>query len=209
MANLAKRRLQPQQKSIQFQPFCLFPLIIFLFNYRFLLDYVIFWPIIALAIPALMRTERDEAIIVQHKKISFHGKEKVIALTIAVLLLGVPLGIQALHPVTGDIGMKNISIASTGNGNVTAISLSLWVENGNLSYGQVLYRIVPMSPMPNLNGYLWQHGNITTGNNSATITILPENSLQQIPINGKYRIIAYYGDISAILPFTITNGTLT
>ena len=189
--------------------FLAFPLIIFLFNYRFLLDYVIFWPIIALAIPALMRTERDEAINRQHKKISFRGKEKVIALTIAVLLLGVPLGIQALHPVTGDISIENISIASTGNGNVTAISLSLWVENGNLSYGQVLYRIVPLSSMPNLNGYLWQHGNITTGNNGAMITILPENSLQQIPASGKYRIIAYYGDISAILPFTITNGTLT
>ncbi len=189
--------------------FLAFPLIIFLFNYRFLLDYEIFWPIIALAIPALMKTEKGEALSGQHKRVSFSGKEKAIAMAIAVLLLGVPLGIQTMHPVTSDISMGNISIESTGNGNITAISLNLLVENGNLSYGQILYRIVPLSSMPNLNGYLWQHGNITMGSKGAMITILPENSLQQIPANGNYRIIAYYGEISSTSQFNVNNGNIT
>ena len=122
-------------------------------------------------------------------------------------MVGVPLAYHESHHPPGGLNMSNLAITSSDTHNITAITIDLCLSQSNISYGQVMYRIVPWSPMPNLNGYLWHFSNLTMEtNNTARITIIPDNSLQQIPVNGKYRLIAYYGEISSTMSFTVSQG---
>lgn len=189
--------------------FLAFPLIIFLFNYRFLLDYEIFWPVIALILPAVIKGQENVSKEHFPSRFNFPGRNKVITIALAVLLLGVPLSYHVSHADTVGISIGDIGISAFGNSNITAISLDLQLAQSNLSYNQVLYRIVPWSTVPNLNGYLWHYSNLTPGNNVARVTLVPENSLQQIPFTGNYRLIAYYGGISTTMSFTVYNGRIS
>ncbi len=190
--------------------FLAFPLLIFLFNYRFLLDYVVFWPIIALIVPAMIKISGNDTRGSSKRISSFPGRNKAIAICLAILLLGVPIAYHESHSQPNGLSIGNINIGSSDGQNITAITLNLGLVHTNVSYGQVMYRIVPWSQMPNLNGYLWHFSNLTLENNSsATITLVPDNSLQQIPVNGKYRIIAYYGDLSSTMSFTVSQGKVS
>ncbi len=189
--------------------FIAFPLIIFLFNYRFLSDYVVFWPFIALIIPAIMMYDEKKSEKPDKTSISFPIKKRVIAIILTLILVGVPLAFHEAHQQSGSISISGLSVVSTNSKNITSISLDLGISGKNFSYNQLMYRIIPWGPVPNLNGYLWHHANVSMENNGARITILPDNSLQQIPFNGKYRIIAYYGTTSSTQSFVVHNGKIS
>lgn len=189
--------------------FLAFPLLIFLFNYRFLLDYVVFWPVIALILPAMMKGAERENKAKNPVNLKFPWKNKAIALALAIFLIGVPAAFQEQHVQANGFVISNIAVSSTSSDNITAITLNLGLDGSNLTYGQVMYRIIPWSSMPNLNGYLWHCSNFTAEKGAARITLVPDNSLQQIPSNGRYRIIAYYGGISTTTSFIAHYGNIT
>lgn len=189
--------------------FIAFPLIIFLFNYRFLVDYVVFWPIIALILPVRMKSSQKETVQPSGTRMSLTTRNKVIAVIVTLVLLGVPIAFHESHNQPGDLSIGHIAVSSLSDGNITSLTLDLTISGSNLTYGQVMYRIIPWSPTPNLNGFLWHYTHVHVENNTAKITLIPDNSLQQISFNGKYRIIAYYGTRSATGSFEVNQGIIT
>lgn len=189
--------------------FIAFPLVIFLFNYRFLSDYVVFWPLMALIIPARMKYDEKRSKRPDKTTINFPFKKRAIAIILTLILVGIPVAFHEVQPQSSSISISDIVVGSSNAGNITSISLDLGISGKNISYDQLMYRIIPWAPIPNLNGYLWHHANVSMENNSARITIIPDNSLQQIPFNGKYRIIAYYGTTSSTQSFVVHNGKIS
>lgn len=196
--------------------FLAFPIIIFLFNYRLLLSYLMFWPLIALIMPLFIQngvkaeTRQKEPARTGRLK-GLGSARRIVVPVILVALIAAPVAYEATVPVHHpQIDIQGLSITGVSNYNVTGIEVMVSLQNTNISYNQLLYRIMPSAPTTNMNGYLWEASNFTQlPNGSELIQIAPMNQNQQLSSSGSYRLIAYYGFSSDAYVFNLSSGKLS
>lgn len=194
--------------------FLAFPIIIFLFNYRLLLDYLMFWPIAAMVMPLIWKrgtkSTGSGTAPQSHMGGEMRRLRKVTVPVVLAVILVFPAVYQVSAPVShGEVGILGISHAEVSGSNVTEITAEISITHPNLSYGELLYRIMPAQSSPYMNGFLWKSQNMTSVDRlSESVSIIPDNPFQSIPSNGNYRLIVYYGGVSASETFTLSSGTV-
>lgn len=193
--------------------FLAFPIIIFLFNYRLLLNYILFWPLISLLMPAMImeRKRRKSENNVPAKHAGSHRLKRLAIPALIIVLLVAPAAYAISAPSdTHQISITGLHSSQISSENVTGMSLFIRLNYGGVSYGELLYRIAPASHSLDMNGYLWRSENITElSNGSRIVHIVPESQSQNLPWNGSYRLIVYYGNISSTTTFSLNSGNLT
>jgi len=152
--------------------FIAFPIIIFFFNYRFLFNYVIYWPVIALLVlPSTLKS-------VDRKARRWVNRNET---AIAIAMLAVPLITAPAFHVQSSARIN--SVGGFANplelpGYVTMMNVN--VTNSNTS--ELQFRIFTQGQMVSVNGLLWNAVNVTRGKGWSVYTIEPldpQEALQQ------------------------------
>lgn len=197
-----------QYKKLKFT-FLAFPIIIFLFNYRLLLNYVIFWPIIALGLLPILHAEKMSS---PEQKLDLKKWKKPVQkiavpmLLVAIIMVPIAFQINSYNS-ENTLGVSSATVTSTSGMNVTGMSVAIAMNSSLTSPSNLQFRILPFSASHNMNGYLWKTDNYSkVSNGSFLLNIIPQNESQAIGVNGSYRIIAYYGGISGGEVITLQSG---
>ncbi|MCL5782963.1 MAG: glycosyltransferase 87 family protein [Candidatus Thermoplasmatota archaeon] len=189
-----------------------FQILIFLFNYRLLAGYLMFWPIVALVIPATMvntNAHRDSRFSLRSSLKNIPAAKIAVAI-LCLAVLSVPFAYNYVTPQTTSIEVSNLSIVEISHDNVTSISLEVTVHSSKYSEIPLYFRITPSTSLIYMNGYLWTsqaHSNYTNGK-TFNITITPVESGQGIPYSGYYRLIVYYGYNYGSASFELHSGKI-
>lgn len=174
--------------------FIAFPILIFLFNYRTVSEYVMYWPIVAiLCLPFILRKSTFENEDSGRRKhmIQRTGIRKIAAIMVvlfSVTTMGVflfhsdyPLSITSMNPNYSSGELQNISVSFVYNGN-------------NLSDHAIYFRITGDHPMISQNGFIWvtEHNVSLRSGNEYTLYIVPLGPSDDINITGTFHVTAYY-----------------
>lgn len=190
--------------------FLAFPVIIFLFNYRLLLPYVLFWPFIAYLLPPIIEGEeaRNVSSVKDSKPVRHPNIRKFVIPVFVIVLLSAPAAYSLVEsPANTQVQINSLATTGILDHNVTQMNVMLSVRSGNISAGNLQFRIMPSSPVTNMNGYLWKTSNCTpTTNGTYDFVITPLDSSQQINWNGDYRLVAYYGSTIGGKLFKLESG---
>ena len=191
--------------------YCLFviPVIIFLFNYRLLVQYVMFWPIIALLVfPDIMREKHDEDAVKESEKPIKRKYERSTMsrlfrniLVASVILIIVPTAafLEVSHTNShfsiNSVRIESVSPLNSSIVDEMVVNLTyIGYENGSIP---VLFRIMPSGPMNNVNNMLWYNSSSQRIDihQTETFLIMPYNTTQFLTVGQQFRIIAYFGNI--------------
>lgn len=179
--------------------FVSFPILIYLFNYRLLLEYIMFWPVIAMVIPSILLSRSTSKYDHKGTRKSLHlkGRTKIVGFTLVAIILvastaGYALYNEARTPV---FKMTDISYTVSKTGYVTEISLEIRVGSDFNYSTPVLFRIMHEGALNDSNGLLWvPQGRPFINSSYQSIDIFPLQPSQQFNMTGTYLIVAYYGD---------------
>ncbi|WP_393972034.1 hypothetical protein OXIME_000635 [Oxyplasma meridianum] len=192
--------------------YCLFiiPVIIFIFNYRLFVQYVMFWPLISLlVIPGIMR-EHDIRDTTNGIKRSITGKVSGLSPTRAARNIAIISIIFLIVPTAAFLEVSHVnsyfSINSVHTNSVPELNTSVVYEMSvNLTYHgsgndsiPVFFRIMPYGPMTNINNMIWHSTNrsqIIGIDQTQTFLIVPYNSTQFLRTGEEFRLIVYFGNI--------------
>lgn len=200
--------------------FFAFPIIIFLFNFRSLENYLIYWPLLTmLVLPDFLTEHRekdagDEKSHAKGKKTPFFSEKKGLltksnftAFLILVIILGggVSTGYvyhekSALKEELQITGVSNFSDPIMVDSSISAMTVNITyspMEN-SIATIPVYFRVMPNEPIQsNINALLWSAKNpyVKQGNNS--VTIYPDFSTDLLPSNTSFIIEAYYANLTA------------
>lgn len=198
--------------------FFVFPMIVFLFNYRTLENYIIYWfYTIFLILPDLFEEYRNMSFkpphfpglkgFIKRARLTFASQRRVAWVLVgAIVVTG---GVASIgYEYTHDLNLHSVNIVSVSNA-----SDPLWV-NGNITELTVNIRYLPTSgpsttPMNfriltdtgstlgNLNGKLWYSPRnvLKYGNNS--INLYPRSYMDFLPSGSSFVLEAYYGNITS------------
>lgn len=183
----------------------IFPILVFLLNYRLFPQYMYYWLIISL-LPMLdllhtrngeVAEKETENVIRKH---SYIESKKVIAGFLVIVLVGSVVigyheGVQKNPGYFSITSVKYTSYNSSGYVKEMEVEISYHGPVQNLSH--VNFRIIQDSPVVNGNMYLWLPSNNTIMKSGSTynMTIYPQyNGYSLDPIESTM-IVAYHGDI--------------
>ncbi len=193
--------------------FLSFPILIYLFNYRLLLEYIMFWPLAALIIvPMRMPTvEREQNLQPSRSPNKERGTKSMALAVVAlcILIAAVPAG-YAIHehdqvPI---FRLSNPVVYEDSSGEVYKIMVNVSLKSSSIQATPVLFRIVHEGAINDSNGLLWiPSHNTYVGATPVNLSLLPLQASQQFPLDGTYILIAYYGDAIGEIP--LRNGTAT
>ena len=192
--------------------YCLFviPIIIFIFNYRLLVQYVMFWPLISLlVIPGIMkdRDRKSRSVGLNRtigRKVSGISRTRaarnIAIVSIVFLIVPTAAFLEVTHS-NNYFTINSVQMESVPEFNTTVVD-GMIVNLTYYGYGNssipVLFRIMPSGPMTNINDMLWHDANSsqTIGiHQTETFFIVPYNSTQFLTAGREFRIIAYFGNI--------------
>ncbi len=169
--------------------FFVFPVIIFLFYYRDLLNYIMYWPfLILLAIPEI--TNSNKKIL---KKQSKETTQKITASIIIFLVAVAGLSIYDYNTYHPDV--KIVSVSNPQSIYINGItSMNVTVLYTGHKPTKMFFRIITHSGIINGNGLLWySNKELVTGMNN--LTIYPENRNSILPENTSFILDAYYNKV--------------
>lgn len=189
--------------------FFAFPGIAFIFYYRLLLNYVMYWPFMVLMLMPDLLLEigsRTSAPGIRQNlkwpRAFFSGirGRKVETLLLALILIagiavtsyGFVVGSRQPLKVLGVGGFNDT--ASTG---VSITSMNVMLEydplNGGPAHIPVSFRILTDSPIVSANGLLWSATRPLLSPGVNNLTIIPDTAVDALPAGLPFRLIAYYG----------------
>ncbi len=185
--------------------FFAFPIIIFLFNYRLFVQYILYWLVLSL-LPFLdLLHYKDMQILdISDKKkyprnTGLKSRKGVAAILLVILICSIAVGFdQGVTNSPGHFTINSISVKGYNEtGFVDEMSVNVTFHGGTHSSTGVLFRFVLPQPIGNANMYLWKpSSNITLhSGETESIFIVPYYSIDPLPAGFNYRVIAYYGDI--------------
>ncbi|MGC8515159.1 MAG: glycosyltransferase 87 family protein [Thermoplasmata archaeon] len=203
--------------------FFTFPIVVFLFNFRVLENYLIFWPfLIFLVLPDISRSLQSRN--VSQKSIRFAlfarltGGRKIAAVILVLLIAGggaASAGYEISH-YTPQAPFTIMNVTGGANplnapGDITMLTLSMNytpVEGASLN-ATLLYRIFPNAQLNNVNSLLWSSSSfLRPGINN--ISIYPDTASDFLSQNTTFRIEAYYGNYSSfytvLKPIPVNNN---
>ena len=182
-----------------------FPIIIFLFNYRLFVQYILYWLIISL-LPFVDLLHNKEVAAKEnvYNRISLRytgiRNRKVISVIIVAIMLGsIAVGIdQGVYHNPGSFTVNSVTIiGDNSTGFVDKMVVSVTFNGKSETTSAVFFRFILPQPILNVNMYMWKsQNNLTMKPGQAEyIVITPMYSVDPIPINHSYRMIAYYHNI--------------
>lgn len=191
--------------------FFAFPVIAFVFYYRLLLNYIIYWPfLVLLLLPDLLHEisvteeERMWPLLGIREFLGGIGRKKVEA-ALLVLILVAGTAVTTYGFVTGSKQVLRIDgiggfadTAQTGT-SVTSmnVTLSYTPQDGGPRSIPVFFRILTDSPIISANGLLWTSPDPNIGPGTSNLTIIPLTVVDYLPFGVSFRLIAYYGSYQA------------
>lgn len=185
-----------------------FPIIIFLLNYRLFVQYIMYWLLLSL-LPFLDLLHAKELGTRVHevsdeyalrKNGSQYGRHgKVVSAILIVVVVGSVIGgfDQGIVHNPGTFQINSVVIDEyNSSGYIDVMSVNLSFHGNAISHSNVLFRIITPEPIGNLNMYLWRPAlNVTLYSGEVTtLKIIPVYSIDPIPQNTTYRMVAYFGD---------------
>ena len=198
--------------------FLAFPVLIFFFYYRLLLNYIMYWPfIMVVAFPDYFdsivakvsekRLEKKEplnflmGLISKVKKFVRARSTGSIVLVAVLISSGVTFYgyIEETHNPLSIVSINDFSDPYMINNSITAmnVTLSYLPQNGQPSSIPVYFRIYMYDDMSSGNGLLWTSSNDRIGFGTSNLTIYPADYTELLPDNISFRLIAYYGNFQS------------
>ena len=198
--------------------FLAFPVLIFFFYYRLLLNYFMYWPfIMVVAFPdyfdsivakvSARRNDRKEPIMFLKDIISKVMKFIRARSTGSIVLVAVLISsgvtfygyVEETHNPLSLDSVNNFSDPYMVNNSITSmnVKISYLPQSGQPSSIPVYFRIYMYNDMSNGNGLLWSASNNQIGFGTSNITIYPEGPADLLPDNISFRLIAYYGNFQS------------
>ena len=187
--------------------FIAFPILIFFFNYRFLFNYVLYWPILALMVlPDAVGGAGGTAGGEGRKRSRRRWIRASEAIALAALVM-VPLAsAPAFHAMAPAAPFSISGIGGYGDpaalpGYVTSMEVNV---TGSPPPG-LQFRIFPSGTMTSVNGLLWGTVNATRGDGWTAYEIGPLAPEYALPQGVPFLLEAHYGNLRA---FARSGGAL-
>ena len=191
-------------KEVKYALFA-FPIIIFLFNYRLFVQYILYWLIISLLpfVDLLHNKEVEVKEKVDNRRTPWYtgirNWKVVSAIIIAIMLGSVAVGVdQGVYHNPGSFTVNSVTINGyNSTGYVDKMTVSVTFNGKSGSSTPVFFRFVLPQPIGNANMYLWKSQNNITLKSGQTemLVIVPMYSIDPLPTEYNYRMIAYYHNI--------------
>ena len=174
--------------------FIAFPAIIFVFNYRMIAEYLMYWPIIsALLIPWIFH-ENNDSDWKRSETIRIHWKSVRKIAIVAIILTVIPVGAAIHFQEPPTVSVNSIQPHYYSNGSLSYMTVNLTYTGSENVTHPLFLRFVGQAPMINQNGYLWGTSvNVSLfRGESYSINIEPISPSDYIAETGEYRAIVYY-----------------
>lgn len=196
-------------KSLKFA-FFTFPVVVFLFNFRVLENYIIYWPFLFfIVLPDLWKERSQKEIPVSGNKYSIFsrltGGRKIVAALLIVLIAGgaaASAGFVIVHtPIQSPFEITNVTSASDPLDipcSITkmVVSLNYTPLEDEPHHQNVLFRIFPNSGIDNVNSLLWySNSSLVPGKNN--VSIYPDAAADFLNTNYTFKLEAYYGNFTS------------
>lgn len=198
--------------------FFAFPIIIFLFNFRSLENYVIYWPLLTmLVLPDFLLEQRNRSDMAESRRLSikpfFTGASRLLkksnftAFLLVIVVLGGAFSAGYSYHASSQYQSQFVINNITEYKNPVMANSQITGMSVNISYSPVdkslaplpaLFRVIPdQSIRSNINALLWSSPNpyLYPGNN--TILIYPNSYSDFLGQNKSFTLEAYYGNITA------------
>lgn len=196
--------------------FFVFPIIIFLFNYRVETDYLNFWPMFLLPVLAgflARETKEPDRSVIRSGHGFLHSilrNKRLISIAISIVLL-FSITTAAYHYSSSStesgaikiVSIQNFTYSTNNSGKIVSMTLDVYFNTpGNAS--QTIPALFAIYEAPqstslltgNTNPLLWTSAsNISSGHN--VITITPKYSSGALHANTPFRIVEYYEQYSS------------
>ncbi len=205
--------------------FFAFPVFIFLFHFRLLSNYMMYWPLlIMLVFPDFLadfRTEHavphesgNRKAVTKEKTRAVSGKVLVsVALSVIIISSGFIIYSNSIDPV--DPPFKVNSVGAFSNpymipGSLTSMNVNITYtpSSGMPEHMPILFRIIPSGHVTNANGLLWRSGNTTISPGTNVLTIHPDNVADLLHYNTSFSLVAYYSEYQQVFRHAaVTNKT--
>lgn len=207
-------------RSVKFAFFA-FPVIIFLFNFRSLENYLIYWPMLTmLVLPDYLRESGSvDHDTTRHSRVSEAGRKflnanrgilrksnfSIFLIVVVIVGGGISAGYteQTHHAYSKELQISsvfNLQDTALLNSKITSMSVNITYSPVGISPGKipVYFRVMPEgSIQSNINALLWSSPNpyITPGNN--TLTIYPDLYSDILTSGINFTLEAYYGNATS------------
>ncbi|WP_393971778.1 hypothetical protein OXIME_000361 [Oxyplasma meridianum] len=175
-----------------------FPLIVFFFNFRLLVNYIVLWPVLSFFLIWDVMKIDGKKLLKKIPRMKIKGFKKEIAILSLIIIIPVAAA-PIFHIQNEPISIKGVHVYTEGS-SVDKMKVNITVE-GNFS-DKIQFRIYPEMFLGNAsaNGYLWKFSNFSNSTfkqNYSHYTIVPLNSTYEFPSGISFRLEAYYGYYSA------------
>lgn len=172
-----------------------FPLIIFFFNYRLLVNYLALWPVLSFFLIWDVMKIDGKKLLKKIPRLKISGFKKEIAIVSLIIIIPV-VAAPIFHIQNEPISINGVHVYSNGS-NVDKIKANITVK-GNFS-DKLQFRIYPEMFLGNAsaNGYLWESYSPIAGKNCSYYDLVPLNSTYEFPSGVSFKLEAYYGNYSA------------
>lgn len=206
--------------------FFAFPVLIFIFHFRLLSNYMMYWPIlIMLVFPDFLHDfyssdARQKVHVERHTKSpmpkSMISRRAFLAITVSILLLSTGFMVYRESSDPPSTPFVINSVSSFGNpyqipDSVTAMTVNLTYNPGNGMPANmpIFFRIIPSSSIVTANGLLWKSSAATLAPGNNTLILHPENIADLLPYNTSFRVIAYYSSYQSVFSHSgISSGNM-
>ena len=190
--------------------FFTFPVVVFLFNYRVLENYIVYWPFLFfIVLPDLWKEKRlkeNFETSERHPILSrLTGGRKFAAALIVILIAGgaaASAGFVITHSIPqSPFEITNITSASDPldiPNSITKmiVSLNYTPLENEADHQNVLFRIFPNSGLENVNSLLWySNSSLVPGLNN--VSIYPDAAADFLNESYTFKLEAYYGNFTS------------
>ncbi|MCL4344753.1 MAG: hypothetical protein M1496_00085 [Candidatus Thermoplasmatota archaeon] len=198
-----------------------FPILIFLFNYRLLENYLIYWPVLSLIfIPPLFKEKNvsikksaftglsSRNIVENLKKLA--GRKKRLLTVLIVAVIAVSPFLVLIHDEMSydrNLVIENVQPVSYNSSFVTSINVSVYYCGPHTNM-PIYFRILESGILYSPNGFIWN----TTGDplishdQTKTFTLFTDQPTQFLSLGNNYIIEAYDGNLLSWLDIQWNNN---
>ena len=174
--------------------FLAFPILIFIFNYRSLAEYLMYWPMMAVLLIPFLASRELKVRESQTKTIRFSRNKLRKIAVFAVVLIAVPVAASIHFERAPSLRVNSIVPQYYSNGTLSYMEANVTYLGQQNSVNPLYFRFVGGAPMVNQNGYIWgTEGNVSLRVGiTCTFEIHPLAESDLINVTGTYSVIVYY-----------------
>ncbi len=196
--------------------FFAFPVLAFVFYYRVLLNYLIYWPfLLLLLLPDIVEQLKSQGLLAPVTRtdlrravraaISALRDNRLAASLVALIVIGGAIVTGLGYAAAGQEPLKIVKIDAFGNpysvpGMITSmnVTVSYTPQNGQPVNIPVFFRILVNGPVVSANGMLWSAQNPYVSPGVNTLRIIPNTPIDYVQSNTSFRLIAYYDNFQSV-----------